>query len=208
MRLLLTQSMQIPIIARLYLDTLMNSLPRYIDPRKFAQQGIEIEGQVALAELSRLAELLHSDKGHVEAALRFGIGEQRILFVAGDVSATVESVCQRCLEGVSIDIRCELNLAIQWEDSDIARLPSRFDPWIVGEGQTDIYQIIEDDLLLSLPIVSYHDEPCVPDTLFSSGEEETSKIIAAAPDTNPFNVLADLKESLQSTSSKKGNNSK
>lgn len=185
----------------------MNSLPRHIDPRKFAQQGIEIEGTVALPELERVVDLLYSDRGSVEATLRFDIGEQRILFVAGTIKANVENVCQRCLEGVAVNVACELNLAIQWEDSDITRLPSRFDPWIVGEGQTDIYQIIEDEVLLSLPIVSYHDEECVPNTLFSSGEEEASKVIAEAPNTNPFNVLADLKESLQRDPSKKGSDS-
>lgn len=177
----------------------MKPLPRQIDPRKFAQQGIEIAGSVDLSELTRVNELLFSQKGRVEAELIFGIGEQRILNVVGNIKANVENVCQRCLEAVPISIDSTLSLAIQWEDSDLDRLPSRFEPWIVGEGQADIYQIIEDELLLSLPIVSYHDEECVPHDLFSSGEEAASKAIATAPSTNPFKVLEGLKESLQST---------
>jgi len=176
----------------------MNPLPRQIDPRKFAQQGIEIAGSVPLSELTRVRELLFSDKGQVEAELAFDIGEQRILYVAGKIKATVENVCQRCLDAVSVDVNCELNLAIQWEDSDLDRLPSHFEPWIVAEGQTDIYQIIEDEILLSLPIVSYHEEECVPHNLFSSGETEAKKLIDAAPSTNPFTALQGLKESLQS----------
>jgi uncharacterized protein len=118
--------------------------------------------------------------------------------VAGKIKATVENVCQRCLDAVSVDVNCELNLAIQWEDSDLDRLPSHFEPWIVAEGQTDIYQIVEDEILLSLPIVSYHEEECVPHNLFSSGETEAQKVIDAAPSTNPFTALQGLKESLQS----------
>jgi len=181
----------------------MKPLPRHIDPRKFAQQGIEVAGTVAISELTRAAELLFSDKGNVDAELSFGIGEQRILYVAGNIKATVENICQRCLEAVPVSIDCELNLAIQWEDSDLDRLPSRFDPWIVAEGTTDIYQIIEDEILLSLPIVSYHNDECVPSTLFSSGEEEANKVIAAAPSTNPFAALKGLKKSLQIRSSEK-----
>jgi uncharacterized protein len=179
--------------------TFMNPLPRQIDPRKFAQQGIEIAGSVELSALTRAKELLFSDKGNVEVELSFDIGEQRILYVAGKIKAKVENVCQRCLEAVPVNVDCELNLAIQWEDSDLDRLPSRFEPWIVGEGQTDIYQIIEDEILLSLPIVSYHDEECIPHSLFSSGEAEAQKVIAAGPSTNPFTALQGLKESLQSS---------
>jgi uncharacterized protein len=186
----------------------MKPLPRHIDPRKFAQQGIEVAGTIALPELTRATELLFSDKGSVEAELSFGIGEQRILYVAGNIKAKVENICQRCLDAVPVSVDCELNLAIQWEDSDLERLPSRFDPWIVDEGPTDIYQVIEDEILLSLPIVSYHNNECVPSTLFSSGEEEASKVIAAAPSTNPFAALEGLKESLQSGSSEKEDGNK
>jgi uncharacterized protein len=177
----------------------MKPLPRQIDPRKFAQQGIEIVGSVDLSTLTRVKELLFSDKGDVEAELSFDIGEQRILYVAGKIKANVENVCQRCLEAVPVSVNCELNLAIQWEDSDLDRLPSRFEPWIVAEGQADVYQIIEDEILLSLPIVSYHEEECIPHSLFSSGEADTQKVIDAGPSTNPFTALQGLKESLQSS---------
>ncbi len=172
-------------------------LPRQIDPRKFAQQGIEISGSIELSDLSRLGELLFSSKGQVDAHLTFGIGEQRILNVAGRIDACVENICQRCLGGVSVELNCELNLAILWKEEDAQNLPKHFDPWIVGEGQTDIYQIVEDELLLSLPIVSYHDYECVPNTYFSAGEEEASRVIEQEPRVSPFQALEQLKGSLQ-----------
>lgn len=178
---------------------LASPLPRQIDPRKFAQQGIHVDGSIALKELSRLSELLFSQEGSVNAKLEFGIGEQRILNVKGSIEANVENICQRCLGAVSVPVSCEISLAILWKEEDAERLPKRFDPWIIGEGITDIYQIIEDELLLSLPIVSYHEEECVPNAYFSAGEKETSQLIEkAAVDTNPFQVLEQLKSSLQS----------
>ncbi|MFT5117494.1 MAG: hypothetical protein ACI9NY_001023 [Kiritimatiellia bacterium] len=168
-------------------------LPRQLDPRKFAQQGIEITGSVALSELTRLSEMLSSCEGHVQVELVFGIGEQRILNVSGHISASVDNVCQRCLGSIPVSVNCELSLAILWKEEHAERLPSNFEPWIIGEGQTDIYQIIEDELLLSLPIVAYHEEDCVPHDYFSSGEKEASKAIAEAAKTNPFQVLQQLK---------------
>lgn len=178
---------------------LESPLPRQLDPRKFAQQGIEIAGPIALSDLSRLGELLFSKEGHVHASLVFGLGEQRILNVTGHVKASVNNVCQRCLNAVPVDMECDLSLAILWKEEHAERLPKTFDPWIIGEGQTDIYQIVEDELLLSLPIVSYHDEKCVPHSLFSSGKEAAEKAMAVSTEeTNPFKVLEQLKSSLQS----------
>jgi uncharacterized protein len=177
----------------------VSSLPRQLDPRKFAQQGIEISGSVAVDDLSRLGEILPSKEGVVHATLAFGIGEQRILHVVGHISANIENVCQRCLDPVPVSVECELSLAILWKEEDAERLPKAFEPWIVPEGRTDIYQIIEDELLLSLPIVVYHEEECVPHRYFSSGEEEVSKVAALAPSTNPFQALQQLKGSLQTT---------
>jgi uncharacterized protein len=177
-----------------------SQLPRQLDPRKFAQQGIEIAGSIELSDLSRLSELLFSKEGGVKADLAFGIGEQRILNVTGHIEASVENVCQRCLDAVPLVLNCELSLAILWKEEHAERLPKNFEPWIIGEGQTDIYQIIEDELLLSLPIVSYHDDDCVPHALFSSGKEEAEKAIAvSAIETNPFKVLEQLKGSLKDT---------
>jgi uncharacterized protein len=179
-------------------------LPRQLDPRKFAQQGIEIEGTVALNELTRLGELLFSQEGSVYASLVFGIGEQRTLNVAGHITANVNNICQRCLDAVPVALSCDISLAILWKEEHAERLPKHYEPWIIGEGQTDIYQIIEDELLLSLPIVSYHKEECVPHAYFSSGEAEAEKVIAeTAAETNPFQVLEQLKGALPTGSLKK-----
>lgn len=179
-------------------------LPRQLDPRKFAQQGIEIEGTVALSELTRLSELLFSPEGSVYANLVFGIGEQRTLHVMGHIDANVNNICQRCLDAAPVTLSCDISLAILWKEEHAERLPKHYEPWIIGEGQTDIYQIIEDELLLSLPIVSYHNDECVPHAYFSSGEAEAEKAIAVTvAETNPFQVLEQLKGSLQADSLEK-----
>lgn len=181
------------------MDTISGkSLPRQIDPRKFAQQGVEIEGTVDLKELTRLSEMLASEEGDVRAELVFGIGEQHIFNVTGSIHAQVQHTCQRCLGAVPIDLNCELSLAIVWSEEKAENLPKRFDPWIIEEGRTDIYSIIEDELLLSLPIVSYHSEECVPAKLFSSSDDRVAEAIEAAEkESSPFQVLEQLKGSLK-----------
>jgi uncharacterized protein len=179
-------------------------LPRRIDPRKFAQQGININGSVDIAELSRVDTLLASQQGSAYADLFFGIDEQGIRNLTGSINATVEMVCQRCLEAAPQALKISLNLGFVWSDEDVDKLPNTYEPWIIGEGQTDIYDVIADELILSLPIVVYHDQSCIPQELFSSKDKESESGRAANSKDNskpnPFQVLEQLKGSLKKAS--------
>jgi uncharacterized protein len=181
-------------------------LPRHIDPRKFAQQGININGNVDIAELVRVNSLLASSQGIVDADLRFGVDEQGIRNLTGSINATVEMVCQRCLEAAPQSLQINLNLGFVWSDEDVEKLPKTYEPWIIGEGQTDIYDVVADELILSLPIVAYHDQSCVPEELFSSKDAGIKSGNGAnSKDTskpNPFQVLEQLKGSLSKASDK------
>ncbi len=73
-------------------------LPRHIDPRKFAQQGISISGDVDLTQLLRVSSLLASSQGSAHAELVFGVDQQGVRNLTGSIEAKVEIVCQRCLE--------------------------------------------------------------------------------------------------------------
>ncbi len=181
-------------------------LPRHIDPRKFAKQGVSVEGSIDLKELDRLVPLLATNKGSLYAELIFGVDEQGTRNLTGHATAEVEMVCQRCLEAAPQSIHMSLNLAMIWSDDKAEHLPKPWDPWIVGEGATDIYQIVEDELILSLPIVAYHSEECVPEELFSSGDKSSERGLAShkklgeqeqqTNKPNPFQVLEQLKGSL------------
>jgi len=181
-------------------------LPRHIDPRKFAQQGINISGDVDIAELTRVKSLLANSNGAAYAELRFGVDEQGVRKLTGSISATVEMVCQRCLEAAPQTLQIELNLGFAWSDEDVEKLPKSYEPWIIGEGQTDIYDVVADELILGLPIVAYHDQSCVPQELFSSKDTSgRSGNGANSKDTskpNPFQVLEQLKGSLSKASDK------
>lgn len=181
------------------LDTV---LPRHVDPRKFAQQGIAVKGQFALKALSRLCPLLAADEGDVRADLTFGVDEQHTRYVTGSIEVSVQMVCQRCLEPAPQDVKATLNLGMVWSDEQAAQLPKSWDPWIVGEGQIDLYEIIEDELMLSLPIVAYHEEMCVPEALYTSGEQLKSEAVDNEEKPNPFQVLEQLKGSLGETPEK------
>lgn len=169
-------------------------LPRQIDPRKFAHQGLSLQGVVALSELSRLADVALDSSNEVEVALEFGVDEEKHRVISGQALCALTVTCQRCLEPVEVSLEAGINLAIVWDEERAKQLPKTLDPLILPEGPADLYEIIEDELLLNLPMVSYHDEDCIEQTSF--GDEVA--VAEAAPSKNPFQVLEQLKGSPKS----------
>lgn len=167
------------------------ALPRQGDPRKFAQQGVELRGYVPVSELERLAEALATPEGRVYAELAFKISEEGKLVVQGAARAELDLMCQRCLSPVNLPIKADIALAMVRTEEAAKNLPKYLDPWILEQdGVTDLYEMVEDELLLSLPAVAYHPEPCINEHLLSSGD-----LVEDKPKENPFQVLEHLKGS-------------
>lgn len=169
---------------------LLKPLPKQGDPRKFAQQGISLDGSVPVAALPRLVSALQEDSGEIQVSLVFGFNEEKKKVVTGRAAAELVLVCQRCLDKVSVPVESNISLGIAWDEEEAEKLPDYLDPWITGEGVADLYDMIEEEMLLSLPKVAYHEELCVDRKLFSSG-----KPIEVKKTKNPFQVLEQLKSS-------------
>lgn len=165
-------------------------LPRQSDPRKFAQQGVSVDGMIPVSELPRLMEAVESGESEVLAHLSFGVSEDGYKVVTGSASVSVNQICQRCLQPVNVPVECDIALAIVWDEEKAKNLPSHLDPWIAGEGAADFYAMVEEELLLNLPAVAYHEELCIDQKLFSSGEP-----VVVKKEKNPFQVLEQLKSS-------------
>ena len=167
----------------------LKPLPKQGDPRKFAQQGISLDGFVPVAALPRLAESVQETAGNIQVDLAFGISVEKKKIVTGHASAELTLVCQRCLDNVKVPVKSDISLGIVWDEEGAEALPEYLDPWITGEGIADLYDMIEVELLLSLPKVAYHEELCVDRQLFTSGKPVEVK------KPNPFQVLEQLKSS-------------
>lgn len=167
-------------------------LPPVVDARKLAQQGVELHGIVPAHKLDRLADLASDSSEPVTVVLHFGLDEERHSVVTGKLTGKVKSQCQRCLDDVELAVDCDVNVAIVSGQEQAKALPKRFDPWLVAGGEADLYGLIEEEILLSLPMVAYHPDPCLDQGLYSTGEPEIEE---SGSDDNPFSVLEQLKGS-------------
>ena len=163
-------------------------LPEHIDPFRLVRQNRILNGTLELRRMERLAPLLHSTEGVASVDLEFGTDDMGMMCVLGHVQAELQFVCQRCMQPMTYAVDAEVALGLVADRKDLDKVAAHYEPLIVEEVPTPLLPIIEDELLLLVPIVALH-EP---------GECESlpQLNVAAEPEArqeNPFAVLAKLK---------------
>ena len=168
-------------------------LPKQADLRKLTARGATFRSQMGLSRFPRLASAVHEGQGRIEVDLQCGVNEQSVPYIAGAVSCEASVLCQRCLEPVAIRFASDVNLGVVWGEDQARQLPDGMDPLVVGEDElVDLNEIVEDELLLGLPIVSYHDvAECSGHQQYESADEAAKEVVKE----NPFKVLEQLKSS-------------
>lgn len=164
--------------------------PKTVDPLKMAEQRIDLAGKIALNQLSRLQDILLDNSGDVSVSLHFGKDEQGIRTIQGSLSAQVLMQCQRCLCPVTEKIETEIKLGIVFSEDGIKNLPSYYDPLLLESGEMALWQMVEEELILGLPIAARH--PRGECSIAVSYGEEVMTDKPVRP--NPFKVLEQLKE--------------
>ena len=169
--------------------TVLKQLPKLVDPRKLTQIGGEFHGILTADQLPRLIEATQSIE-QIEVKLAFYFNDEGKRVLDGTISADLKLQCQRCMEDVATHFDISTYLMLVWDEEQAASLAKDLDPWIVGEGEQDLHAVLEEELLLAIPPVAYHDYECVDPEAFSVGEIVSTD---AESKPNPFSVLEGLK---------------
>ena len=149
-----------------------------LDVRALIRQGITLKGEVQVAELPRLQGVVLRD-APIRFGLSFGKNDEGLAVVTGQVQGTVEMTCQRCLEAVAIELDAEVGLGVVDSEEEAKRLPPELDPLILGEEPVRLVDLIEDEILLALPVVPMHAHACVPAHREHEGMEKADNPFAA-----------------------------
>ena len=169
-------------------------IPNRVDPRRMSEQRREISGEMAICELHRLIPMLAATEGKVGFRLLFQRDGRKRPIVMGNVQAELVLICQRCLGPVSLKVDRDFGLAVVTGLDEAANLPEEFEPLLMENDGNEsesvsIVQIIEDELLLSVPSVPRHDSDCgVAASRYSTGAGST-----ALEHSSPFEALAALR---------------
>jgi uncharacterized protein len=126
------------------------------DLESLADRGVTLSGELDVGHLTRLKGLLHSGSGSVRATLRFRQRGDGWLASELGVSGGVELMCQRCLEPFRHELAESVNVVIADSDSLPATVPTGFEPFELEDGRFQPAQLIEDELIVAIPLVPKH----------------------------------------------------
>lgn len=168
------------------------TLPKQVEIRKLVSAAARFEGEIPVSELSRVRAAVASGEGRVRYALRFERDEAGRSIVGGRIDGDVRLVCQRCLQEMTHALESDFLLGVVASDDLARQLPDHLEPLVAGEW-LDLVTVVEDEVLLCLPIVSFHAEQdcAVSRPGYFSAEGPVEPPEARRP--NPFEALSALK---------------
>src|SRR5690606_36107479 len=103
------------------------------------------------------SNIVANQPGQVAVKLQFGVDEQHINYLKGHLEATVILQCQRCMESYSYEIITDFALGIVNTLDEADGLPEQYEPVLVRDGELALWELIEDEVILNLPIIPRHE---------------------------------------------------
>ena len=168
-------------------------LPLTVDPIKTAQQRLDYDGIYTIKQLARLLESTESVNSDAKVKLSFDVDAQGLKIVSGSAEVDVNLECQRCWKHFPYHCEVEFVYSPIFHLDQADALPEAYEPTLVDEnGEIDLLQLIEDELILALPQVAMHDEV---NCEVNPNNMIYGEIPLADERPNPFAVLKNLKQS-------------
>ncbi len=133
-------------------------LPKTLDPIRVAKQGAHLEGQLSLHQCERLQAIC--DQADLKAQVIMDLNmdiKANVPFIRGTIATTVNMVCQRCNKPMQYDLDIPFSLSPMVSEKQAKNLPSEYEPLMVHDEQVVVAEVIEDEILLALPMVSRHE---------------------------------------------------
>jgi len=173
--------------------------PRHLDIKAFAQAGAELQGDTPLAAWPRLqqeqTDLSEDAAGrvhwHLQGRMIPVTGGAAQVGLALQARVDLALQCQRCLTPVVQPVVAERNFLFVADEATAEALDedSEADVLVISRD-FDALALVEDELILALPLVPRHAR--CPAELPSVAMDEDFEVASERP--NPFAALAALKK--------------
>lgn len=160
--------------------------PDWVHPDKAAAARREFSGTVPVNRMQRLQGLIADcESSDVRFQLAFAHDEQRQVRVEIRIAGRVPMQCQRTLKTFMQDIEGSSVVGVVSSEQAADGLPDDYEPKLCLDNRLSLLEMIEEEVLLSLPLV-----PVDPQSDRIGDETES-----VGQDTHrPFEVLATLKK--------------
>ncbi|MEK6805680.1 MAG: YceD family protein [Pseudomonadota bacterium] len=164
------------------------TIPLKISASKAIARREHYEGSLPIAGFARLEGLLAADRGEISAKLEAGVDEAGLPHLRVGLTGVLRLVCQRCMKPFDWGLQASVGLRLVKTEAEEVQALHECEPYLVQDDQLPLCDIVEDELLLALPMMPR----C------KSCENKPSKAPPKEPVTetrreNPFAALKTLK---------------
>jgi uncharacterized protein len=168
---------------------MFKELPAFIDPKRLASQATNLKGVVALAQMSRLRDMLYGIQGEAYIDWLFALDDKSRPIINGRLQAQMTLFCQRCLQPMLYPVDVQVALIVLTEKLDNDDESTGYEPIILNDAQVSLVKLIEDELILAMPIIAKHTTCPSNNYQLDENISENNNII-----NNPFQALSALKK--------------
>lgn len=131
-----------------------------LNPKRSAERGDTFTGSIPLAVLELPPEVLEVTTGDVQYSVTFGQDFESFVYVKGWVESEIVLECQRCLDPFKQQVRSEFTLSPVQTCEEAEKLPEHYEATFMESGSILLSQLVEEELILSLPISPLHSGEC------------------------------------------------
>ena len=170
----------------------------HLDVAAFAKAQATMEGQDPLSAFERLTQdaqgpvdgmvvSWYAEGEHVQE-----MGGEGHLWMHLEADALLPMVCQRCMGGVNVPLEVDRSFRFVNDEATAEALDDEVEEdLLVISKEFNLRELLEDELLMAMPVVPMHDE-CPEAIPMASSDEDFEQANAEKP--NPFAVLAGLRK--------------
>ena len=166
------------------------AIPEFVDPTKSCDKKLTYTGVVGHDKLPRFLAAQNREidtTSLIEVEISFRRDEQRRKVAKLFYRTEAKLVCQRCLDEMEIPLEGSATFVFCRNDWELEQAPKSYEPSLLTGNELNLWQILEDELLLSLPMFANHPDVHCNEMLnaFTSAAEKQFR-------ANPFAVLGEL----------------
>lgn len=151
-----------------------------------AREHREVSGKLAIADLQRLHYVLFEPSGEVDYKLDGSVDKDGVAWLELHLDAKLSLLCQRCLGPMAFREQATRRFKLVPKGQplgDPAEEPDDIEE-IHAEEDLDVAALVEDEIILTLPMVAVHEDGkcAAPQSAQDDGEKKS-----------PFSLLSALK---------------
>jgi uncharacterized protein len=180
-------------------------IPERVDHRKLANQAGLIEGTLPIQCFHRLGEMLVVSEGEVYLRLEFSKGDFGSTRVNGTAATEVCIICQNCMQQFRRSVSCDVALLVVSDESKLERLPEADDAIVAADKVISVAELVEDELILAMPMIPRHEEGQCPETDYAQEEivlQETQEEQEVEEVQTTYRPFADLAKTIDKQNTK------